>query len=53
MQEFFPKNTLAHLVGPCFPEGLLLDGKPAAETLGQKSGNRKKLQQELNSLWFI
>ena len=53
MQEFFPKNTLAHLGGPCFPEGLLLDGKPAAETLACKNqAIGKKLQQELNSLWF-
>ena len=53
MQEFFSKNTLAHLGGPCFPEGLLLDEKPAAETLAcENKVIGKKLQKELNSLWF-
>ena len=33
IQSFFPKNPLAHLGGPCFPEGLLSQTSPAAETL--------------------
>ena len=53
VKKFFPKNTLAHLGGPCFPEGLLLDYKPAAETLAcEDRAVGEKLQQELNSLWF-
>ncbi len=53
LAEFFPQNTLAHLGGPCFPEGLLLAGKPAAETLAcQNKKIGKMLQLELSSLWF-
>lgn len=33
IKEYFPDNPLAHLGGPCFPEGLLSDTTPAAETL--------------------
>ena len=33
VQEFFPNNPLAHLGGPCFPEGLLSPHSPVAETL--------------------
>ncbi len=53
VKKIFPKNILAHLGGPCFPEGLLLDNKPAAETLAcEDKAIGEKLQQELNSLWF-
>jgi len=31
--EFFPDHSIAHLGGPCFPEGLLSASTPAAETL--------------------
>ena len=31
--QYFPENPLAHLGGPCFPEGLLSQTSPAAETL--------------------
>ncbi|MDT8445916.1 MAG: NAD(P)H-dependent glycerol-3-phosphate dehydrogenase [bacterium] len=33
IREYFPRNPLAHLGGPCFPEGLLSAQSPAAETL--------------------
>ncbi len=33
---FFPDNPVAHLGGPCFPEGLLSESTPAAETLACK-----------------
>jgi len=33
IREFFPNQPLAHLGGPCFPEGLLSNSTPAAETL--------------------
>lgn len=33
VKEYFPGNLLAHLGGPCFPEGLLSEITPAAETL--------------------
>lgn len=53
LAEFFPQNILAHLGGPCFPEGLLLDTKPAAETLAcTQEEVGKKLQKELSSQWF-
>lgn len=31
--DFFPEHQIAHLGGPCFPEGLLSERTPAAETL--------------------
>jgi glycerol-3-phosphate dehydrogenase (NAD(P)+) len=31
--EYFPEQPLAHLGGPCFPEGLLSEATPVAETL--------------------
>jgi len=33
IKEYFPEQGLAHLGGPCFPEGLLSEITPAAETL--------------------
>lgn len=33
VSAFFPDNPVAHLGGPCFPEGLLSESTPAAETL--------------------
>lgn len=33
IKEYFADNPIAHLGGPCFPEGLLSDITPAAETL--------------------
>ncbi len=33
VRAYFPHNPLAHLGGPCFPEGLLNENSPAAETL--------------------
>lgn len=53
LQHFFPQNTHAHLGGPCFPEGLLLEGKPAAETLAcENIAIGKMLQTQLSSNWF-
>jgi glycerol-3-phosphate dehydrogenase (NAD(P)+) len=53
LKEFFPHNTLCHLGGPCFPEGLLLEGKPAAETLACSDEEiGRKLQAEFSSSWF-
>ncbi|NQU64182.1 MAG: NAD(P)H-dependent glycerol-3-phosphate dehydrogenase [SAR324 cluster bacterium] len=31
--EYFPNHSIAHLGGPCFPEGLLSETTPVAETL--------------------
>jgi len=33
IKEYFPEHVLAHLGGPCFPEGLLSSSTPAAETI--------------------
>ena len=33
LAEYLPQHPLAHLGGPCFPEGLLSEVSPAAETL--------------------
>ena len=33
IKEYFPDQPVAHLGGPCFPEGLLSEKTPAAETL--------------------
>lgn len=33
IKSFFPRHPVAHLGGPCFPEGLLSESTPAAETL--------------------
>ena len=53
VKDFFSKNSICHLGGPCFPEGLLTMGMPAAEILAceeEKVG--KKLQVALSSQWF-
>ena len=53
VREFFPHNTIAQLGGPCFPEGLLLAGRPAAETLACKDEKIGKiLQKKLSTRWF-
>ena len=36
VKEYFPDQPLAHLGGPCFPEGLLSPSSPAAETLASE-----------------
>ena len=53
VKDFFPQNSICHLGGPCFPEGLLTSGMPAAEILGCKEEKiGKKLQVALSSPWF-
>ena len=53
LKEFFPDNVIAHLGGPCFPNALLKNGNPAAETLAcEDQVISKKLQKELSSKWF-
>lgn len=49
VREYFPDNPLAHLGGPCFPEGLLSDTTPAAETLACEDDDLGKLLQKLFS----
>lgn len=39
IEEFFPKHNLAHLGGPCFPDGLLSDTTLVAETLACKDSD--------------
>lgn len=39
IREFFPNQPLAHLGGPCFPEGLLSNSTPVAETLACEDDN--------------
>jgi len=45
--EYFPQNPLAHLGGPCFPEGLLSEISPAAETIACEDEALGKDLQEL------
>jgi len=47
--EYFPKNPLAHLGGPCFPDGLLSSTTPVAETLACKDEEIGQKLQELFS----
>jgi len=47
INEFFPDNPIAHLGGPCFPEGLLSETTPAAETLACEDDKVGVLLQEL------
>ena len=47
--EYFPNNPLAHLGGPCFPEGLLSDMTPAAETIACEDDELGKTLQKLFS----
>lgn len=39
IEEFFPSHDLAHLGGPCFPDGLLSDTTLVAETLACKDSD--------------
>ena len=53
IREYFPINPIAHLGGPCFPEGLLSRTTPAAETLACEDEQLgKKLQQLFSSSGF-
>lgn len=45
--EFFPDHPIAHLGGPCFPEGLLSESTPAAETLACKDDSLGLALQEM------
>ncbi len=49
VREYFPNNPLAHLGGPCFPEGLLSDITPAAETMACEDEKMGAQLQELFS----
>ena len=53
VKEFFPLHSYAQLGGPCFPEGLISNSNPAAETLACED---EKLGFELQALfhsdWF-
>jgi len=49
VRDYFPNNPLAHLGGPCFPEGLLSDTTPAAETLACEDEELGKVLQNLFS----
>ncbi|MBT4287143.1 MAG: NAD(P)H-dependent glycerol-3-phosphate dehydrogenase [Deltaproteobacteria bacterium] len=53
IKEYFPNHVLAHLGGPCFPDGLLSKTTPVAETLAcedEKIG--AQLQQLISSADF-
>lgn len=47
IESYFPNNPLAHLGGPCFPEGLLSVTTPAAETLACKNEQIGAMLQKL------
>lgn len=49
IREYFPKQPLAHLGGPCFPEGLLSERTPAAETIACENEEIGQLLQRLFS----
>ncbi|MCP4297097.1 MAG: NAD(P)H-dependent glycerol-3-phosphate dehydrogenase [Proteobacteria bacterium] len=49
IREYFPDNPIAHLGGPCFPEGLLSPSTPAAETLACEDDQLGQKLQELFS----
>jgi glycerol-3-phosphate dehydrogenase (NAD(P)+) len=53
VKEYFPDNSVAHLGGPCFPEGLLSETTPAAETLAcENEALGAKLQELFSSPSF-
>lgn len=47
ISTFFPNHSIAHLGGPCFPEGLLSERTPAAETLACKDDELGVALQEM------
>lgn len=47
IREFFPENPIAHLGGPCFPEGLLSETTPAAETLACEDDELGMILQQM------
>lgn len=49
IREYFPDNPIAHLGGPCFPEGLLSEITPVAETIACEDETLGKELQELFS----
>lgn len=49
VKEYFPSQILAHLGGPCFPEGLLSNSTPAAETLACEDDETGRRLQEMFS----
>ena len=49
IKNFFPRHVIAHLGGPCFPEGLLSPRTPVAETLACRDETAGRLLQELFS----
>ena len=49
IKSFFPHHLIAHLGGPCFPEGLLSTRTPAAETLACRDESAGRRLQELFS----
>jgi len=53
IKEYLPNQPIAHLGGPCFPEGLLSESSPAAETLGcEDEALAIRLQSFLNAPSF-
>jgi len=53
IRSYLPDQPLAHLGGPCFPEGLLSPVSPAAETLGcEDEALAIRLQAFLNAPSF-
>ena len=52
-KDFFPMNPYAHLGGPCFPAGLIEEGRPAAETLASDDYDKGlEIQELISSPWF-
>ncbi len=49
IKEFFPNHVIAHLGGPCFPEGLLSETTPVAETLACEDLTTGRILQEFFS----
>ncbi|MDH5561353.1 MAG: NAD(P)-dependent glycerol-3-phosphate dehydrogenase [Deltaproteobacteria bacterium] len=49
IRSYLPGQPLAHLGGPCFPEGLLSDKSPAAETIACEDEELAKQLQDLFS----
>ncbi len=47
IHEYFPQHALAHLGGPCFPDGLLSETTPAAETIACENEKLAIVLQEL------
>lgn len=46
IKEYFPDHKIAHLGGPCFPEGLLSDTTPAAETIACEDDDLGEILQK-------